>query len=71
MPSLTSSDQRLAAFGVVEPSIKVIAKLSDALAVDVSFSRYMQRGNWTLGGSSADFEPLSARLINAGIVYRF
>ena len=71
VPSLTSSDQRLAAFGVVEPSIKVIAKLSDALAVDVSFSRYMQRGNWTLGGSSADFEPLSARLINAGIVYRF
>ena len=71
VPSLTSSDQRLAAFGVVEPSIKVIAKLSDALALDVSFSRYMQRGNWTLGGSSADFEPLNARLINAGIVYRF
>lgn len=71
VPTRTSSDQRLAAFGAVEPSIKLIAKLSDALSLDVGFSRYMQRGNWKLGGSSADYEPLSARLINAGIVYRF
>ncbi len=71
VPTLTSSDQRLAAFGAFEPSLKVIAKLSDTLALDVSLSRYMQRGNWKLGGSSADYESLNARLINAGIVYRF
>ena len=71
VPTFTSSDQRLGSFGALEPSIKVIAKLSDELSLDISYSRYMQRGNWKLGGGAADFEPLNARLINAGIVYRF
>jgi hypothetical protein len=41
----------------------------------LSFSRYMQRGTWKLGGrpsgTEGEYEPLRARLINAGVVYRF
>ncbi len=70
-PSLTSSDQRLAAFGAFEPSIKVIARLDDKLSLDLSFSRYMQRGTWKLGGGAEHYEPLNARLITAGLIYRF
>ena len=71
-PRLTSSDQRLAAYGVLEPTLKVIVKLTDQLSFDLSVARYMQRGNWKLGGDgSAHFEPLSARLINSGLVYKF
>jgi hypothetical protein len=70
-PTLTSSDQRLAAFGALEPSIKVIAKIDDRVSVDLSFSRYMQRGTWKLGGGAESYEPLNARLINAGLTYRF
>jgi hypothetical protein len=71
IPTISSSDQRLAGFGAFEPSIKIIAKIGDNVSVDLSFSRYMQRGTWKLGGSQGEYEPLSARLINAGLVYRF
>ena len=75
IPTISSSDQRLAGFGALEPSIKVIAKLNDHLSLDLSFSRYMQRGHWKLDGrpqgNAGEYEPLSARLINAGLVYRF
>jgi hypothetical protein len=68
----TSSDQRLAAFGVIEPSIKVIVKLTEELSWDVSFARYMQRASWQLSGNgSTAFEPVSARLIQSGLVYKF
>ncbi|MCA3043646.1 MAG: DUF3570 domain-containing protein [Rhodocyclaceae bacterium] len=71
IPTISSSDQRLAGFGAFEPSIKVIAKVGDHVSVDLSFSRYMQRGTWKLGGSQGEYDPLSARLINAGLLYRF
>ena len=72
VPRHTSSDQRLAAFGVIEPSMKLIVKFNDQLSWDLSYTRYQQRANWKLGGQgSADFEPLSAKLINSGITYRF
>ncbi len=70
-PTTTSSDQRLAAFGAFEPSFKVIAKISEKLSVDLAYSRYMQRGTWKLGGGAERYEALNARLINAGITYRF
>jgi hypothetical protein len=70
-PTTTSSDQRLAAFGAVEPSLKIIAKVTEKLALDIAYSRYMQRGTWKLGGGAETYEPLNARLINAGITYRF
>jgi hypothetical protein len=75
IPTISSSDQRLAGFGALEPSLKVIAKVGDHVSVDLSFSRYMQRGTWKLGGrppgTEGEYEPLRARLINAGLVYRF
>jgi hypothetical protein len=75
IPTISSSDQRLAGFGAFEPSLKVIAKIGDHVSVDLSFSRYMQRGTWKLGGrpsgTEGEYEPLRARLINAGVVYRF
>ncbi len=71
-PRFTSSDQRLAAYGAWEPSLKVIVKLTDQLSWDVGYARYLQRGSAKLnGGGSPDFEPLSARLINSGLVYKF
>jgi hypothetical protein len=74
LPTYTSSDQRLATFGALEPSAKLIARLSDAATLDVGVSRYRQRGQWRTGGKVADgevFEPLSATLINVGLVWRF
>jgi len=68
----TSSDQRLAGFGAVEPSVKVIVKLTDALTLDIGFSRYMQRSAWKLnGGGSNAFEAINARSITGGIVWKF
>ncbi len=71
-PRYTSSDQRLAAFGAWEPSLKVIVKLSDQLSWDLGYARYLQRGSSKLnGGGSPHFEPLSATMINSGLVYKF
>jgi Protein of unknown function (DUF3570) len=71
-PRITSSDQRLAAFGVIEPSIKVIAKLDDHISIDLAFSRYMQRAQWRLSGNAGNaFVPLNAKLVNVGVTYRF
>jgi len=72
VPRFTSSDQRIAAFGSIEPSIKVIVKLTDQLTWDVGFARYLQRASWKLNGAgSRDFEPLSAKLINTGLIVKF
>lgn len=71
-PQFTSSDQRIAAFGSLEPSIKLVVKLTDQLSWDLGFSRYMQRASWKLnGGGNANFEPLTAKMINSGLVYKF
>jgi Protein of unknown function (DUF3570) len=68
----TSSDQRLAAFGSIEPSVKVIVKLTEQLQWDISFARYMQRQSWQLGGNGSQaFESLSARAVQSGLVYKF
>jgi hypothetical protein len=74
LPTYTSSDQRLATFGALEPSAKLIARVNESLTVDVGVSRYRQRGQWRMGGNVADgevFEPLSATLVNVGAVWRF
>jgi len=71
-PRYTSSDQRLAAFGIFEPSIKVIVKLTEQLQFDIGVARYMQRQQWQLGGNgSSAFESLNARSIQSGVVYKF
>ncbi len=72
VPRFTSSDQRIAAFGSIEPSLKVIVKLTDQLTWDLGYARYLQRASWKLnGGGSADYEPLSAKLINSALTYKF
>jgi Protein of unknown function (DUF3570) len=71
-PNPTSSDQRLAGFGALEPGIKVIYQLRQGTALDLGVSVYRQQGSWKLGGQgSSSFEPLQAVLVNAGIVHRF
>jgi hypothetical protein len=72
VPRYTSSDQRLASYGALEPSFKVIYQLTDGTAVDLGLSVYRQQGGWKFGGSgSPAFEPLQAVMVNAGIVHRF
>ncbi len=70
-PQYTSSDQRLAAFGALEPGIKLIVQITAGTAVDLGVSLYRQQGNWKLGGGTPTFEPLQALTVNAGIVHRF
>jgi Protein of unknown function (DUF3570) len=68
----TTSDQRLSAFGALEPSVKVVYQLTTGTALDVGVSVYRQQREWKLGGNgSSAFEPLQAVLVNAGIVHRF
>ena len=71
VPRYTSSDQRLAAFGSLEPSAKVILQLTAGSALDLGVSLYRQQGSWKIGGGTPSFEPLRAVLINAGFVHRF
>ncbi len=71
-PPLQSSDQRLAAFGALEPSVKLIYQITDGTAVDFGLSWYRQQAGWKFGsGGSPYFEPLSATMINVGLVHKF
>ena len=70
-PVITSSDQRLASFGALEPFVKAIVQLSDALSLDCGVSLYRQQGNWKIGGGTPSFQPLRAVMVNTGLVYRF
>ncbi len=70
-PRYTSSDQRLAGFGTLEPSAKVILQLTPGTALDLGVSLYRQQCDWKIGGGTTTFEPLQAVTINAGIVHRF
>ena len=71
VPRFTSSDQRIASFGALEPSVKAIVQLTDAASLDVGVSMYRQQGNWKIGGGTPSFQPLQAVLVNVGVVYRF
>lgn len=71
-PRYVSSDQRLAGFGSLEPSLKVILQVTAGTAIDLSVARYRQQSGWKFGGGGSPFfEPLSATLVNAGFVHRF
>jgi hypothetical protein len=71
VPAYTSSDQRIAGFGALEPSVKAIVQLNDSLSLDLGVSLYRQQGNWKIGGGTPSFQPLRAVLLNAGLIYRF
>ncbi len=71
VPRYTSSDQRVAAFGTLEPSTKLIIKLTAGTSLDLGVSVYRMQGSWKMGGGTPTFEPLQAVTVNAGIVHRF
>ena len=71
-PRIFSSDQRLAAYGALEPSIKFIYQFSEGTAIDVGLSWYRQQASWKFGSSgTSTFEPLTATMVNVGLVHRF
>ena len=71
VPRYTSSDQRLASYGTLEPSVKAILRITAGTAFDLGVSFYRQQGNWKIGGGTPAFAPLQAVMVNAGIVHRF
>ena len=71
VPRYTSSDQRLASYGTLEPAFRVILQLTVGTALDFGASLYRQQGNWKIGGGTPTFESLQAATLNAGIVHRF
>ena len=71
VPRYTTSDQRLAGYGTLEPSFKVIVQLTAGTTFDFGVSLYRQQGSWKIGGGTTTFEPLQAVTANAGIVHRF
>lgn len=72
LPLMTSSDQRLASFGALEPSIKLIYSFGQGTSVDLSYANYQQRANWKFGGGgSYAFAPYRANLFSVGITHAF
>ena len=71
VPRFTSSDQRLAGYGTIEPSGKIFLQLTAGTTFDLGVSLYRQKGSWKIGGGTSTFEPLQAITVNAGIVHRF
>jgi uncharacterized protein DUF3570 len=71
-PALQSSDQRLAAFGGVSPSLRAIVKLDGGLAVEGTLGYVHNARNLRLGGSgSFAFETLRAYYVILGISKAF
>jgi hypothetical protein len=68
----SSSDQRLAAFGGLQPSITVTHTLANGATIDLMVSSYRQRASWKLGGDGSDpLATFSARSVMAGITWPF
>lgn len=70
--TLYSADQRLASFGAVTVGLKVIKEVNDRLSFDFGVERYRQRADLHWGGDgSPNLEPFDARILFAGVNYRF
>jgi len=71
-PPAHSSDQRLAAFGSLSPSLKVLRRLEDGLTVEATVGAYRNdaRLRWGGGGSPA-FVTLRAWYLLAGFTRAF
>ncbi len=68
----TSSDQRLAGFGGLQPSIKVIYTFPGGTTFDAAIATYRQRADWKFGGGgNAEFAPFRADSIVFGVTYPF
>ena len=72
LPLTTSSDQRLASFGALEPSLKLVYLLGQGTNIDLTYSNYQQKASWKFGsdGSSA-FVPYRAKLLSLGATHTF
>lgn len=67
-----SADHRLSAFGARSLLLKIGKRIDRHWEVDASFEHYRQQGSWRLFGSGSDaLAPLSARVFQIGVRYRF
>ena len=67
-----SADQRLSAFGAATAGLRVDWQVNRQWKLDLSYSRYEQRGDWRLGGDgSPGLEPFSARWWQLGVSRSF
>jgi hypothetical protein len=65
---LTSTDQRLSAFGARSFGLKVAKQIGRDLTIDLKLEAYRQRSGWRLFGSgSPGLDSLSARIVQVGI----
>ncbi|GAB6041404.1 DUF3570 domain-containing protein [Endothiovibrio diazotrophicus] len=70
--SIYSADQRLASFGAVTLGLKVSKEVNDQLTLDFGVERYRQRASLHWGSDgSPNLEPFDARILFAGLNYRF
>ena len=63
-----SSDARLAAFGAITASLKLIYEIDARTSLDASFARYRQDASWRLGGNGSEgFPILNADFVMIGV----
>lgn len=71
-PAVFSSDQRLAAFGGLSPSVRAIRRFDSGLSVEATVGYYHNAGNLRPGGSgSSAFETLRAAYVLVGFTHPF
>ena len=71
-PLTTASDQRLASFGALEPSLKLIYLFGQGTNIDITYSSYQQKASWKFGGGgSSAFVPYRANLLSVGVTHTF
>lgn len=69
---LGSSDQRLASFGALTPSLKLIKAIDATTSLDITGAYYRQSAGLKAGGGgSADLAPFAASYVMLGITRRF
>lgn len=67
-----SADQRLSAFGALTAGLRVDWQVTQQWKLDLSYSRYEQRGDWRIGGDgSPGLEPFSAQWWQLGMARSF
>lgn len=69
---LGSSDARLAGFGAITASLKLIYEMDAQTSLDASIARYRQEASWRLGGEGSEaFPALDAKFLMIGLSHVF